>query len=315
MKALSLTQPWATLVAIGAKNVETRSWYTDYRGPVAIHAAKAFPSDAARLCATEPFRSALAAAGITRSDTLPRGAIVALADLTQVVPVHLVPAEARIEPEQSFGDYSPGRYAFVLENVRRLAAPLACNGALSLWKMPAALQAAVYAQLGVAPAPDPQPSLFSWSPPSEHTAANTAIYLDRDRWETGNGAQTVGTAANLKPGRLPSPDGPEYDGPVYDPMVDHDRLAQQTRDVWDALTESVDRWWSFAELQERIVVAKERYHSEAAISARLRDFRKPKFGRYTVERRAEGGGLFRYRLDPDEYRARLASYLRRLATV
>ena len=43
MKALTLTQPWATLVAIGAKRIETRSWRTSYRGPLAIHAAKGFP--------------------------------------------------------------------------------------------------------------------------------------------------------------------------------------------------------------------------------------------------------------------------------
>lgn len=40
MKALSLTQPWASLVAVGAKRIETRSWRTSYRGPLAIHAAK-----------------------------------------------------------------------------------------------------------------------------------------------------------------------------------------------------------------------------------------------------------------------------------
>ncbi len=40
MKALTLTQPWAHLVAVGAKRVETRSWPTPYRGPLAIHAAQ-----------------------------------------------------------------------------------------------------------------------------------------------------------------------------------------------------------------------------------------------------------------------------------
>lgn len=37
MKALTVTEPWATLIAIGAKRIETRSWPTEYRGPVAIH--------------------------------------------------------------------------------------------------------------------------------------------------------------------------------------------------------------------------------------------------------------------------------------
>ena len=40
MKALSLWQPWASLVALRVKTIETRSWSTSYRGPLAIHAAK-----------------------------------------------------------------------------------------------------------------------------------------------------------------------------------------------------------------------------------------------------------------------------------
>jgi hypothetical protein len=40
MKALTLIQPWATLVALGEKQIETRSWDTKYRGPLAIHAGK-----------------------------------------------------------------------------------------------------------------------------------------------------------------------------------------------------------------------------------------------------------------------------------
>jgi hypothetical protein len=43
MKALTLWQPWATLVAIGAKKVETRCWSKKYRGELAIHAAARIP--------------------------------------------------------------------------------------------------------------------------------------------------------------------------------------------------------------------------------------------------------------------------------
>lgn len=45
MKCISLWQPWATLMAIGAKRIETRSWPTSHRGPLAIHAAKKRPSE------------------------------------------------------------------------------------------------------------------------------------------------------------------------------------------------------------------------------------------------------------------------------
>jgi activating signal cointegrator 1 len=40
MKALSLWEPHATAIALGLKIYETRGWFLDYRGPLAIHAAK-----------------------------------------------------------------------------------------------------------------------------------------------------------------------------------------------------------------------------------------------------------------------------------
>jgi hypothetical protein len=45
MKALSIMQPWAWLIAAGHKDIENRTWATDYRGPVLIHAGKKFDFD------------------------------------------------------------------------------------------------------------------------------------------------------------------------------------------------------------------------------------------------------------------------------
>lgn len=46
MKALSIRQPYASLVAHGIKDVENRSWETNYRGIVLIHAARVVPKEA-----------------------------------------------------------------------------------------------------------------------------------------------------------------------------------------------------------------------------------------------------------------------------
>jgi hypothetical protein len=56
MKALTIQQPWASLIIIGVKRFEYRSWKTSYRGPLLIHAGKHQPTRddmryAARLCA------------------------------------------------------------------------------------------------------------------------------------------------------------------------------------------------------------------------------------------------------------------------
>ena len=140
MKALTLTQPWATLVAIGAKRIETRSWRTDYRGPLAIHAAKGFPPQARRLAFEEPFYSVLHGAGlidiaipgVLGVERLPRGTVVALAQLVDVLPTESV--RDRIEAQElAYGDYSDHRFAWVLEEIDELVMPVPARGYLGLW--------------------------------------------------------------------------------------------------------------------------------------------------------------------------------------
>lgn len=130
--ALSLTQPWASLMAIGAKKIETRSWKTSYRGLVAIHASKGFPKDARKLtCNDEQFFQALISGGYYSVHELPLGAILAVGNLTACIRTDALIVEDK--QERLFGNYSAGRYAWVFENVRRLPEPIPAKGALSLW--------------------------------------------------------------------------------------------------------------------------------------------------------------------------------------
>jgi hypothetical protein len=137
MKALSLTQPWATLVVIGAKLVETRSWSTKYTGTVAIHAAKKFTRDDKDYCTTRVFGDPLREAGYPSAEWLPTGAIIGTATIrgcrfTQDVEHQLS------EQEQAFGNYDPGRFAWFLSDARRFP-PIPCKGALGLWDVPHAI--------------------------------------------------------------------------------------------------------------------------------------------------------------------------------
>jgi hypothetical protein len=145
MRALSLSQPWATLVAIGAKKFETRSWPTTYRGPLAIHAAKGWTAEDRGLLLVEPFCSALDQARDLWGQSTPRGVIVAVCELTGCFAtsregspwIEYPFAGLRLppeEPEASFGDYSPGRFAFRLENVRPFDKPVPARGMLGLWE-------------------------------------------------------------------------------------------------------------------------------------------------------------------------------------
>jgi hypothetical protein len=150
MKGISLTQPWATLVALGEKRIETRGWRTSYRGEIAIAAAKKFPAECRCLCPHEPFNTALGA------EILHTGQIVAIATLSECFQFDSS-AEGKIRNrsaagklprfEADFGDYTAGRYGFVLDAVLRLDRPIACKGALSLWDVPADVERAIRDQL------------------------------------------------------------------------------------------------------------------------------------------------------------------------
>lgn len=134
IRALTLTQPWATLLALGAKQWETRNWKLAYRGPVAIHAAKKFPAEAQVLCQQEPFRSVLHKAGYADPRALPIGQMIALGRLDTIQPTTEWLRAALSEQERAFGDFSDGRYAWYVATVYRLATPVAARGSLGLWE-------------------------------------------------------------------------------------------------------------------------------------------------------------------------------------
>lgn len=134
MRAITIMQPWASLIAVRAKRYETRSWKTNYRGPLAIHSSLNFPASARQLCKCEPFASALLGC-----EVIPLGCIVAICQLTSVIPTSetdtLFPTdEGWPESELIFGDFSPGRFAWHLTNVKALETPIPARGAQSLWE-------------------------------------------------------------------------------------------------------------------------------------------------------------------------------------
>lgn len=161
MKAITVWNPWAYLIRLAGhhdpevaklgKGIETRSWPTSYRGPLAIHAAKNFPQEARLLCLEEPFLTALTSAGLQGTNELPRGAVVATCKLVdclqitgrttiegkivaaQLYSMHPLAREVTGN-ELAFGDYTPGRYAWILADVNPLPEPIPAKGALGLWE-------------------------------------------------------------------------------------------------------------------------------------------------------------------------------------
>ena len=137
MPAVSLWQPWASLVAIGAKPFETRSFPIPRRllgKRVAIHAA-------ARPCfvdfdqdTIDAITDAFGQCGWNYS--LPRGVIVATAILAESIPVERV-------PHDMFGDYSAGRWAWWLEDRRPVRPHIPAKGRQQIgweWDVPPGIE-------------------------------------------------------------------------------------------------------------------------------------------------------------------------------
>ena len=172
MKAITLWQPWASLLACGAKQYETRSWATNYRGPIAIHAAsksiksvykEIFPCSDYEFhpsyFAKKQFCDAIKPYGLNENE-MPTGCITATAELVNCwhivhhpgtnvdVAKHInIGAELDVpkhhpdflkylvptEQEMLFGDWTPGRYAWEFTNIKILDKPISAKGQQRLW--------------------------------------------------------------------------------------------------------------------------------------------------------------------------------------
>jgi hypothetical protein len=132
MLALSVQQPWVQLIVLGRKRFETRSWRTDYVGPLAIHASKTFPEASRQLCFQEPFHTDLVEGGFRTSADLPRGCLLGFVDLVECLPAKAVLHELR-DTERWYGDYRPGRWVWRLANPRLLAQPVPMKGQVGLF--------------------------------------------------------------------------------------------------------------------------------------------------------------------------------------
>jgi activating signal cointegrator 1 len=151
MKAITLHQPWATLMAMGVKTIETRSWSTRYRGPLAIHAAKTFPAYAKDACYSESMMRALGwplqpEGGLTqewlddinaRMKALPLGVVVGVCELVTCFSTGLPFASYEefptLDGEKAFGDYSPNRFGWVTFDMKPFAEPIPAVGMQGLW--------------------------------------------------------------------------------------------------------------------------------------------------------------------------------------
>lgn len=121
--ALTIRQPWASLIVRGGKDIENRTWPTRFRGPVLIHASK--KHDAGEMLAYKALKESRGFQAVWSGPALkwgevPCGAVIGVADIVDCV-------------TESASPWFTGPYGFVLANARPLPF-FPCRGALSFWR-------------------------------------------------------------------------------------------------------------------------------------------------------------------------------------
>ena len=133
MKALTLYQPWATLVTYGVKCIETRTWPTAYRGPLVIHASKNVRY--------MPHLLVLLHRGQIPPEVsdlpYPTGALLGEACLIHCAPAawFLQGPDGIAAQEQALGDYGRGRWGWVFREARPYERAEPWRGRQGLWTL------------------------------------------------------------------------------------------------------------------------------------------------------------------------------------
>lgn len=121
MKALSIIEPYASLIAEGKKHIETRSWRTSYRGPLLIHAsATRIPKEYTHL--------------LNDVQNVHPGHIICCANLIDCVQMTEEFIRSLSEQEIKYGFYSVGRWAWILDDVKPIE-PYKIKGHLGIWEV------------------------------------------------------------------------------------------------------------------------------------------------------------------------------------
>ena len=126
MKAITVCEPYASLIALRHKRVENRSWPTHYRGWLAIHAGRS------KKWLTDAYDH------IIPPDKLVFGAIVGVVWLRACVHIDALEAYTEQHPEQSWlheHQHVGGPWLWILDRHFRLSEPVQAKGAQGLWNL------------------------------------------------------------------------------------------------------------------------------------------------------------------------------------
>lgn len=128
MKVISITEPYASLIKEQKKLIETRSWKTNYRGEIYIHAS------VKKINTKNEHNQELLS--LINKDLLNFGHIICkcnLIDCVYMTESYIEKLKKENYQEYICGDYQVGRYAWILDNIEPLDKPIKAKGQLGIW--------------------------------------------------------------------------------------------------------------------------------------------------------------------------------------
>ncbi len=128
MKVLSIKEPFASLVALGIKKIETRSWKTNYRGEIYIHASLT------KSVVKDKTREKKLLDLLPKNYEFKQGYIICRAYLKDCIYMddEFIKNIKKDETEYLCGRYEIGRYAWVLSNIE-IIKEIPAKGKLGIW--------------------------------------------------------------------------------------------------------------------------------------------------------------------------------------
>ena len=127
MKVLSIKEPFATLIKDQVKIYETRSWKTNYRGEIYIHASLSLSKS----------ENAETAKKYLKTEIKP-GYILCKCELLDCIPMtkEFIDYINNSTEEAKYGKYSEGRFAWKLKVIEVLNKPISAKGKVGIWNYP-----------------------------------------------------------------------------------------------------------------------------------------------------------------------------------
>ena len=128
MKVLSIKEPFATLIKNQKKYIETRSWKTNYRGEIYIHASLTKIGSS--------INERIELIKLIGNDAMNYGNIICKCQLVDCIEMteEYINKIKNEEPQEFIcGNYAQGRYAWILKDIEPLANSIPAKGQLGIW--------------------------------------------------------------------------------------------------------------------------------------------------------------------------------------